>query len=55
MEKTTNYISVYKRDFVWHNKTPNTRLSRKSCKRLSIPKYVVSKIKCKDGFAPWKN
>jgi hypothetical protein len=54
MTKRTVYISIYKKDYIRHKIKPELRLTQKpSCKRLSIPKYIKTKIS-KNILIPWK-
>jgi hypothetical protein len=41
------YISIYKQDYICHkiNTKIKIKQQKKSCKRLSIPKYVREKYK----------
>ena len=45
--KKSIYISIYQEDYIWHKVVPIIKYKdqKKTCKRLSIPKYVREKYK----------
>jgi uncharacterized pyridoxamine 5'-phosphate oxidase family protein len=48
MKKNSNiYISIYKQDYIWNKINTKIKIKQqnKSCKKLSIPKYVREKYK----------
>ena len=45
--KKSIYVSTYKQDYIWHKINPKIKYKqqKKTCKRLSIPKYIREKYK----------